>query len=71
VANVLPLLELPGIDLPSKGLYRQVFDLYLTSGVGFADCYHAVLTTQRLGSNEVISFDRDFDRLPGIVRRES
>jgi predicted nucleic acid-binding protein len=68
-SGLLRILELPGIILPGKSQYRRVFDLYLASGIGFADCYHAVLM-QRLGLNEVISFDRDFDKLPGIIRRE-
>jgi predicted nucleic acid-binding protein len=68
-AALLSLLELPGIILPGKGLYNRVFELYLSTGAGFAGCYHAVLM-QRLGIDEVLSFDRDFDRLPGIVRRE-
>lgn len=69
-ANVLQILELPGIVLPAKAQYRRVFELYLSSAVGFADCYHAVLM-QRRGVTEVISFDKDFDKLPGINRVES
>jgi len=69
-AAVLPLIELPGIVLPGKRAYRAVFSLYQTSRLGFADCYHVVLM-QRLGLNEIFSFDTDFDRVPGIVRRES
>ena len=69
VASLLPLIELPGLVLPGKEAFRAAFDLFLTTNIGFADCYHAVLM-QRLGLNEVLSFDRDFDRLPGITRRE-
>ena len=68
-ATLLPILDLPGIVLPGKRYYREVFDLYCSTSVGFADCYHAVLM-RRLGITEVFSFDRDFDRLPGIRRRE-
>jgi predicted nucleic acid-binding protein len=68
-AAVLPLIELPGIILPGKRAYRAVFALYQTSPMGFADCYHVVLM-QRLGLSEILSFDTDFDRIPGIRRRE-
>ena len=67
---VLQLLELPGIELPSKSRYRSVFELYVSTGVGFADCFHTVMMGQ-LGITEVLSFDRDFDKLPGIQRREA
>jgi predicted nucleic acid-binding protein len=67
--SVMRLLELPGILLPDKQRYGEVFELYLSTSVGFADCYHSVLM-QRLGIAEVLSFDQDFDKLPGVVRRE-
>jgi predicted nucleic acid-binding protein len=66
---VLELLELPGIILPGKRRFRRVFDLYVDSNLPFADAYHAVLMEQ-LGITEVASFDRDFDRVPGIRRVE-
>lgn len=68
-ATLLPILDLPGIVLPGKRDYREVFGLYCSTSVGFADCYHAV-RMRRLGITEVFSFDRDFDRLPGLRRRE-
>ena len=66
---LLPLLELPGIILPGKRRYRRAFDLYVRHNVSFADAFHAVLVTQ-LKLPAVISFDEDFDRIPGIKRRE-
>ncbi|MBI4493676.1 MAG: PIN domain-containing protein [Chloroflexi bacterium] len=71
IADALfPLLELPGIVLPGKRHYRQVFQLYRSSPLGFADCYHVVLM-QRLRLTEILSFDTDFDRVSGLERRES
>jgi uncharacterized protein len=70
VEGLLPIIELPGIELAGKRLYRRTFDLYLRTPMGFADCYHAALM-ERDGVTEVFSFDRDFDRLPGVVRRET
>jgi predicted nucleic acid-binding protein len=66
---VLPIIELPGIILPGKRAFRQVFELYRTTSLGFADCYHAVLT-RRWKLTEILTFDQGFDRLPGITRRE-
>ncbi len=67
---LLPLVELPGILLAGKRLYRRVFELYLSTSLGFADCYHVALM-ERWGSSEIFSFDTDFDRTPSIKRRDS
>ncbi len=65
----LPLLELPGIVLPNKRRLRQVFAYYLDYNLSFADAYHAVLV-ESLGLGKVISFDRGYDRIPGMNREE-
>ena len=68
---LVPLIELPGIILPGKRLYRRAFALYRSSGlIGFADCYHIALM-ERLRITEILSFDTDFDRIAGIKRREA
>ncbi len=66
---VLPLIELPGIILPAKRRFRRVFDLYVNLNISFADAYHAVLM-EKLKLTEVVSFDREFDRVPGLQRLE-
>lgn len=68
--GLLPLIELPGIMLHGKRLYRRAFTLYRSSSLGFADCYHVGLMEQH-GISEILSFDTDFDRIPSIKRRES
>ena len=66
---ILPLIELPGIILPGKLRFRKVFDLYVDLNLSFADAYYAVLMQQgRL--SQIISFDKEFDRVPGIKRME-
>jgi predicted nucleic acid-binding protein len=66
---LLPILELPGIVLPGKRRFRRTFDLYIALNLPFADAYHAALT-QHLKLDGIASFDRDFDRIPGITRVE-
>jgi predicted nucleic acid-binding protein len=69
-STLLDLLQIPGLVLPSKSLYPEVFGLWIKhGGLSFADCYHAVLV-RRLGLASIVSFDRGFDRIPGIQRRE-
>ncbi|MCL5256341.1 MAG: PIN domain-containing protein [Chloroflexi bacterium] len=66
---VLPLIELPGVILPGKRRYRAVFDLFVDLNLPFADAYHAVLM-KHLRTQEIISFDRDFERINGVHRLE-
>lgn len=69
---LLPLIELPGIQLPGKRRLRRVFELYFEQNMPFADAYHAALMEhERLSTSTIFSFDRDFDRIPGIRRLES
>lgn len=69
-AALLAIIELPGVILPGKGQYRDVFELFVNRGLGFADCHHVVLM-RRLGLTDILSFDTDFDGIPGFRRLES
>lgn len=68
-AAVLPLLQLRSIVLPGKRQYEDVFKLFVDLDLPFADAYHAVLA-KRAGERQIVSFDRDFDRIPGVERIE-
>jgi predicted nucleic acid-binding protein len=65
----LPLIELPGIVLPGKRRFRKVFTYYIDKNISFADAYHAVLM-ESLRLREIVSFDRDFNRIPTLIRVE-
>ena len=67
--TLLPLIDLPGIILPGKRRFRRVFDLYVDLNLPFVDAYHAVLMDD-LGLTEIVTFDREFDRVPGVTRLE-
>lgn len=66
-ALIVPLIELPGIILPGKRRMLEVFDRYVESGLSFADAYHVVLM-QHLAVSRIVTFDTDFDRIPGVQR---
>jgi predicted nucleic acid-binding protein len=55
--------------LPGKRSFRRVFDLCVDLSLPFADAYHAVLM-ERLRLNPAVTFDREFDRIPGVTRVE-
>ncbi len=65
----LPLIELPGIVLPGKRRFRRVFGYYIEKNISFADAYHAVLT-ESLHLTQIVSFDRDFNRIATVQRVE-
>ena len=66
---LVPLIELPGIIFPGKRGFREVFDMYVELNISFVDAYHAALM-RRLGLTDIITFDRQFDRVPGVSRLE-
>lgn len=67
--GVLPLIGLPGISLPGKRRFRRAFDLYTSTTLSFADCFHVAIAEARRVP-EFVSFDRGLDRVPGLNRVE-
>lgn len=65
----VPLIELPGIVLPGKRRFRRVFTYYVDKNISFADAYHAAVM-EGLKLKVIVSFDREFDRIPTIQRIE-
>lgn len=64
------LLELPAIRYAGRRRVHEIFDLYVNRpSLSFADCLHAVLV-MRQGLGGIVSFDRGFDRIPGLTRIE-
>jgi predicted nucleic acid-binding protein len=61
------VLALPGIQLHGKRRCLDALDLYADQNVSFVDAYLAVAMQAR-GLSEIYSWDREFDRLAGIVR---
>lgn len=66
---LLDFLSLPGVVVPNRARLRGAFDYYVNLNISFAGAYHAVLMAED-GLNEIVTFDRHFDRVPGIRRIE-
>lgn len=66
---VLPFIRLPNVLIQRKSQWDDVFALFLSTPLSLVDSYHVVLMS-RLRITEIVSFDRDFDRVPGITRIE-
>ena len=60
---------LPGVVLVGKRRLRKAFDYYITANVSFADAYIAVEMEQH-GDTQIVSFDRNYDKITGIKRIE-
>lgn len=63
------ILDLRGLRLPNKAIYRRALELYEVVHVDFVDCLVAA-RMEAAGITTVVSFDSHFDRLPGITRQE-
>ena len=63
------ILALEGLTLPNKPTYYEALDLFVAHNIDFVDALN-VAHMNRLGITEILSFDRDFDRVPNITRVE-
>lgn len=66
--RILAIVNLTAIDKKEKEQYREIFDLYKNLNIDFVDAYHAVYCAKN-NIKEIVSFDRDFDKVK-MVRRE-
>jgi predicted nucleic acid-binding protein len=68
--RLLPILTLQGLKLPQKRVCLDALDIYADSPfLDFEDALTVAHMGQR-GINEIVSYDRDFDRVAGIQRVE-
>jgi predicted nucleic acid-binding protein len=63
------VIALPGIRLADKAIWPRALQLFAIHRVDLADA-HQVALMERDGEGEIISFDTDFDRIPGVKRTE-
>ena len=70
--NLRIVAKTPGIRLLNDdgNHLTQTLELYASfPRLSLADCYHAVLS-QMYCDGEIYTFDRDFDRVPDLIRLE-
>jgi predicted nucleic acid-binding protein len=69
-ARLLPILALRGVRLPQKRVYLRALDLYASSSfLDFEDAL-AVAHMEQRGVREIVSYDKDFDRVTALQRVE-
>ncbi len=67
--KLVPLFFLSGIRIPDKQTVLAALSFHSSSGLGFIDAYNAVVMRKRR-IDRIMSYDTDFDRVPGITRIE-
>lgn len=69
-ARLRPLLALSGLKLTHKRVVQRAMERYSESPrLDFEDAL-SVEHMHRLGLQEIVSYDRDFDRVSDIIRQE-
>jgi predicted nucleic acid-binding protein len=69
-ARLVPIFSLRGLEVPYKRTCLRALQLYGSAGsFGFQDAL-SVAHMERRNISEIVSYDRDFDALPGIKRVE-
>lgn len=68
-AAVLEILALPELLISERARLERALDLFVERNIPYIDAYHAAAMVD-LGCTQILSFDRHFDRIPGIERVE-
>ncbi len=68
-AKVSPLLKLKGLRVTNKQRFLGALALYAEKNINFTDAYIAIQMEQAR-SEEIYSYDKDFDRLEDVTRIE-
>jgi predicted nucleic-acid-binding protein len=62
------ILGLPSVNVSSRDRVATMFELYEQLNMDFGDAYLAALALE--SDARVVSFDRGFNRVPGLTRLE-
>ncbi len=69
-SRLVPIVTLRGLRLPQKRVYVRALDIYASSPfLDFEDAVAAAHMEQQ-GMTEIVSYDKDFDLMPGLQRVE-
>lgn len=69
-AHPLRILSLEGLTIPNKPIYIRALDIYVAHSQLDIEESIAVAYMERIGVMQIVSYDRDFDRIEGIERIE-
>jgi predicted nucleic acid-binding protein len=62
------VVSLPGLTLPHRDVYLEALAIYGSRNVDFVDALNAAHARKTSGT--IVSFDRDYSKIPGARRAE-
>lgn len=69
-SRLLSILSMQGLTIPNKPIYVRALDIYVAHPQLDIEDAIAVAYMERIGVTQIVSYDRDFDRVEGIERIE-
>lgn len=63
---LLPILESPILDVQDREVLITALEIFTQTGVDFVDA--CLAAEARLTSQPIASFDKDYDKIPGVLR---
>jgi predicted nucleic acid-binding protein len=63
------IISLPGLHVPDREQHFSALSWYASSNLDYVDCLN-VAFMRALGITEIVTFDHDYDFIPGIARVE-
>lgn len=63
------ILNISGLEITNKKLLTEALAIFEKTNVDFTDCLNVAIA-KNTEISDFYSFDRDFDKFPGIKRRE-
>src|SRR3989304_9980706 len=63
------LLNTPNLVIENQDVIEEAVEQYKQARVDFADCYNASFAKLK-GDGTILSYDRHFDKLAGVKRKE-
>ena len=68
-STVDSVMAIPGLRVEEASAVSEALELFAVNGLNFIDAFNAVRMRRRRIDN-IYSYDRDFDRVPGVTRVE-
>ena len=66
---IIPLLTIKNLYFPCKNDFPDIMELFQTENIDFIDAYNSVIMRGRK-IDTIYSYDKHFDQLPDVVRKE-
>ena len=66
---IIPLLTIKNLYFPCKNVFPDIMELFQTEKIDYIDAYNSVIMLGRK-IDTIYSYDKHFDQLPDVIRKE-